>query len=121
MLYQGQHTYILDQQEAKSKWITLQLMLNDTELKVAAINTNSEDGTDKTNNTLKKLEDVKGSIALKVNAIILKVFNLYHQLLSPTLRVEWDDIVDKICFATGWLDDEGAKYTFERGQTYGIR
>ena len=37
LLYQGQNDYILNQQEAKPKWITLSLVLNDTEIKTKAL------------------------------------------------------------------------------------
>ena len=40
LLYQIQHDYILNQQEAQPKWKTLSLFPNDIEVKVAAINTN---------------------------------------------------------------------------------
>ena len=60
MLYETQHNYILNQQEAKPKWITLNLVLNDTKVKDAAINANSKDATNEPNKTLKKLEDPHG-------------------------------------------------------------
>ena len=37
LLYQGQHDYILNQQEAKLKWITIYLVINDTEVKTATL------------------------------------------------------------------------------------
>ena len=37
LLYQGQHDYILNQQEAKPKWISLSLVLNDTEVKTGVL------------------------------------------------------------------------------------
>ena len=37
LLCQGQHDYILNQQEANPKWITVSLVLNDTEIKVVAL------------------------------------------------------------------------------------
>ena len=37
---------------------------------------------------------------------------------SATLYVEWDNIVDEICFTKDWLDDKGVKFTVERGQTW---
>jgi hypothetical protein len=118
LLYQGQHNYILNQQEAKPKWNTLELVLNDTDCKLAAINADSDEMTDKTKNTLKRLEELRGSLSLRMSAIIVKAFNLYQQMSSPMLRVEWDDIVDEIYFSTGWLDDTGVKSTVECGQTW---
>ena len=72
----------------------------------------------KKKNSLKRLEELHGSIALKMSAIIVKAFNLYQQMSSPALRAEWDDIVDEICFTKDWLDDKGVKSTVERGQTW---
>ena len=56
---------------------------------------------------MKRLEELHGSIALKMSAIIVKAFNLYQQMSSPALRAEWDDIMDEICFTKDWLDDKG--------------
>ena len=81
------HDHILHQKEAKSKWITLKLVLYATEMKVVAINANSEDTTNKTNNTLKTLEGLHGSIAFNMNASIVKAVNLYQQILFPALHV----------------------------------
>ena len=53
-----------------------------------------------------------------MNAIIVEAFNLYQQMLSPALRVKWDDIVNEICFTKDWLNDKGVKSTVERGQTW---
>ena len=47
MLYQGHRDYILNQQEAKPKWITIYLVLNDTEVNVVALNANSIAATNK--------------------------------------------------------------------------
>ena len=38
-------------------------------------------------------------------------------MTSPELRVEWDNIVDEICFTKDWLNDKGVKSTAERDQT----
>ena len=78
LLYKEQQDYILNQQEAKPTWTTSQLVLNDTEVKLVAINVHSNDATGKTKNTLKGLEDIHGSIVLKMNEIIVKAFNLYQ-------------------------------------------
>ena len=107
LLYQGQHDYILNQQKAKPKWRTLSPVLNDAEIKMAALLLiSAEVITDKEKNSLKRLEEFHGSIALKMNVIIVKAFNLYHQMSSPALRVEWDDIMDELCFTKDWLNDE---------------
>ena len=71
MLYQGQHNYILNQQEMKPKWKTLSLVLNDTEVKIVAINANSNYATDKIAKTLKNFEELHNLIALKTNVIII--------------------------------------------------
>ena len=84
--------------------------------KDTTIRASSNDAANKTKTTLEKLEDLHDSIALKMNVIIMKAFNLYQQMLSPTLRVKWDVTVNKICFFAGWLDDLGVKSTVKHGQ-----
>jgi hypothetical protein len=42
-----------------------------------------------------------------MSAIVVKVFNLYQQMSSTALCVEWDDLVDEICFSAGWIDETG--------------
>ena len=64
------------------------------------------------------MQELHGSITFKMSAIIVKAFNLYQQMSSPALHVEWDDIVDEICFTKDWLDDTGVKSTVKRGQTW---
>ena len=55
-----------------------------------------------------------------MNGIIVKAFtfNLYQQLLSPALHVEWDDLVDELCFTKDWLDDKGVQSTAKHGQPW---
>ena len=48
----------------------------------------------------------------------MKAFNLYQQISSSALRVEWDDLVEEICSKKGWLDDKSDKQTVVRGQTW---
>ena len=86
---------------------TLSLVLNDTEVMVVAINATSEDATDKISKTLKNLNKLQGSILLKMNTLIVKAFNLCQQMSSPMLCIEWDNIVEKICFDKGLLNDKG--------------
>ena len=64
------------------------------------------------------MNDLHDSIALKMNAIIVKAFNLYQQMSSPALHAKWDDIVEDIYFTKGWLNDKGDKSTVVRGQTW---
>ena len=53
------------------------------------------------------------SIALKLNVIIVKAFNLYQQRSSPALHIEWDNIVDEICFTKDLLNVKGVQSTVE--------
>jgi hypothetical protein len=101
LLYQIQHNYTLHQQETQPKWIPLNLVLNDTEVRFAAINANSEDVTNTTNYTLKKLEDLHGYFALKMNVVVVKAFSPYQQMSSPALLVEWGKILEEICLTKG--------------------
>ena len=88
LLYQGQHDYILNQQKTKPKWIPLSLVLNDTEIKTTALLLLSADAiSDKDKNSLKRLEELHGSIALKMSAIIVKAFNLYQQITTMLCRL----------------------------------
>ena len=47
LLYQIQHNYILNQQEATPKWTDLNLMLNGADVKVTTLQANSEEETNK--------------------------------------------------------------------------
>ena len=64
------------------------------------------------------MKELRNSIALKMNAIVVKAFNLYQHMSPPVLRVKWDDIVEDICLTEGWLNDKGEKSTVVRGQTW---
>jgi hypothetical protein len=52
-----------------------------------------------------------------VSVILVKTFDLYQKMSSPALCVKRDDVVDKTCFFTGWLDDTGVKSTVKCDQT----
>ena len=93
-------------------------MLNDAEVKVAALLANSEEVTNKSKKTLKNLNNLYDLIALKMNAIIVKAFNLYQQISSPVLRIEEYVIVEDICFTKGWLNYKGGESTIVCGQTW---
>ena len=53
LLYQIQNKYILTQQEVMLKLTNLNLVLNDTEVNVAALLANSKEETDESKKTLK--------------------------------------------------------------------
>eukprot|EP00957_Ditylum_brightwellii_P137405 10476029-Ditylum_brightwellii.AAC.1 len=53
---------------------------------------------------IKKLQDMCMALDKKMDTLIAKAFNLYQQMLSPTIRTEWDDIIQKHCYTAGLLD-----------------
>eukprot|EP00957_Ditylum_brightwellii_P123342 9404699-Ditylum_brightwellii.AAC.1 len=55
--------------------------------------------------SMKKLQDMRTTLDKKMDTLIARTFNLYQQMLSPTLRAEWDGIVQKHCYTAGWLED----------------
>ena len=63
------------------------------------------------------MEELNGLIALNINVIVAKAFNLYHQMSSPALYVKWDDIVEETNSTKGCLGDEENKSTIVHGQT----
>ena len=64
------------------------------------------------------MKELRGSIALKLNVIVVKAFNLYQQMSSPAPHAKWDDIVDNICLTKCWLNEKGDKSTVVHGQTW---
>eukprot|EP00957_Ditylum_brightwellii_P176267 13421202-Ditylum_brightwellii.AAC.1 len=52
---------------------------------------------------MKKLQDMRRALDKKMDALIVRAFNFYQQMLSPMLRAEWDDIIQKHCYIAGWL------------------
>eukprot|EP00957_Ditylum_brightwellii_P135224 10311467-Ditylum_brightwellii.AAC.1 len=53
-----------------------------------------------------------------MDMLIVRAFNLYQQMLSPTLRTEWDDIVQKHCYTAGWLDENSVASKENQGQDW---
>eukprot|EP00957_Ditylum_brightwellii_P005901 447986-Ditylum_brightwellii.AAC.1 len=53
-----------------------------------------------------------------MDALIARAFNLYPQMLSPTLHAEWDDIVQKHCYTAGWLDKNKVASQENQGQDW---
>ena len=45
LFYQEQHNSILNKEEAKTKWTALNLVLNDTEVNIAALNAKGKDAS----------------------------------------------------------------------------
>ena len=53
-----------------------------------------------------------------MDLLIFKAFTVYQQLLSPTLRSKWDDIVQEHFSMAGWIKANGATSTKYRGQDW---
>eukprot|EP00957_Ditylum_brightwellii_P122973 9376292-Ditylum_brightwellii.AAC.1 len=53
-----------------------------------------------------------------MDTLIARAFNLYQQMLSPTLHTEWDNIVQKHCYTAGWLDKNSVASKENRGQDW---
>jgi len=82
--YQKQHTYILDQQDAKAKWENLEKGLKDTNLKIDAISPNSITPEEKSNR--KKLVELRDSLRKKWNPLSLR--------LSPSTSKCWPQLFE---------------------------
>jgi hypothetical protein len=107
----------LDQQEAKIKWNKIEPIKKAADKQVSTISTNNPDPRE----ISKKKKQVKlhNGLEKKMNAIILKAFNLYQQMCATALRAEWDDIFAKHCFMIGWMDDYKDKPSDKfRGQSW---
>eukprot|EP00957_Ditylum_brightwellii_P106985 8162732-Ditylum_brightwellii.AAC.1 len=90
-MMQKSHEYFLSQKEARKKHdlhdqaddailAQIGMILKDTR--------NKKELAD-----MKKLQDMRMALDKKMDALIVRAFNLYQQMLSPMLRAEWDDIV----------------------------
>eukprot|EP00957_Ditylum_brightwellii_P148319 11292158-Ditylum_brightwellii.AAC.1 len=53
---------------------------------------------------MRKLQDMNMALDKKMDTLIARAFKLYQQMISSTLCVKWDDIVQKHCYTAGWLD-----------------
>ena len=116
LLMQKNHEYFLAQQDARKKYDSYDELDDDAIKKIDAV---PEDTSDKKElATIEKLEDLRLSLSDKMDKLVAKAFNLYQQMLSPTLRAEWDDIVQEHCFTVGWTDDQGVVSTENRGQDW---
>ena len=67
---------------------------------------------------LKKLTTLRRNLKDKMDNLVLKAFVLYQQMLSPALRVEWDDIVQEHCHTTGWKLSDDTSSLEERGREW---
>ena len=68
--------------------------------------------------TLKKLKALQLDLSEKMDLLVVKSSMLYQQLLSPTLRGEWDGIAHKHWLIVGWIGVNGVASTDERGQDW---
>eukprot|EP00957_Ditylum_brightwellii_P196712 14987748-Ditylum_brightwellii.AAC.1 len=53
-----------------------------------------------------------------MDMLIDRAFNLYQQMLSPTLHTEWDGIVQKHCYTAGWLNKNSIASKENQGQDW---
>ena len=83
-LYQGQHDYILNQhrQSLNGKPIAFCSMILRLRLRPSTLS-NNKDATNKIAKTLKILEELHGLIALKINVIVTKAFNVTNRWRLP--------------------------------------
>eukprot|EP00957_Ditylum_brightwellii_P077510 5889776-Ditylum_brightwellii.AAC.1 len=90
-MMQKSHEYFLSQQKARKKHDQHD-QADDAVL--AQLNTIPKDTCDKKELAgIKKLQDVRMALDKKMYTLIVRAFNLYQQVLSPTLYTEWDNIV----------------------------
>eukprot|EP00957_Ditylum_brightwellii_P139224 10611464-Ditylum_brightwellii.AAC.1 len=103
LMMEKSHEYFLSQQEARRKHDQHD-QTNDAVL--AQLVTISKDTRNKKELAgIKKLQDMHMSLDKKMDTLIARAFNLYQQMLSPKLCVDWDNIVQKHCYTAGWLDE----------------
>ena len=82
------HKYFLAQQDARKKH---DIHVNANDLVIAKLDAIPDEITDKKElTTIKKLKELRLSLNAKIDMLISKAFNLYQQLLSPSLGSEWD-------------------------------
>eukprot|EP00957_Ditylum_brightwellii_P188417 14343437-Ditylum_brightwellii.AAC.1 len=53
-----------------------------------------------------------------MDMLIARAFNLYQQMLSPMIRAEWDDIVQKHCYTAGWFGKNSITSKENQGQDW---
>ena len=110
------HDYCLDQQEVRKKHAKLDKLDDEVLKKIDAI---PEDTADKTQlDKLRKLELVQEGFSDKMDSLIIRSFTLYQQMLSVTLRAEWDEVVQDHCFTGGWIQADGTANPDHRGQDW---
>eukprot|EP00957_Ditylum_brightwellii_P200142 15257681-Ditylum_brightwellii.AAC.1 len=116
LMMQKFHEYFLSQQEARKK-DDLHDQADDAIL--AQLDTILKDTCDKKELVgMKKPQDMHMALDKKMDALIARAFNLYQQMLSPTLRAEWDGIVQKHCYTASWLDKNKIASKENRGQDW---
>ena len=110
------HSYCLDQQGVRLKHAKLDKLDDEVLKKIDAI---PEDTADVTQlEKLRKLELVQEGFSDKMDSLITRSFTLYQQLLSPTLRAEWDEVVQEHCFTSGWIQADATISIEHRGQDW---
>ena len=114
--FQKQHDYIMSQQDAKAKWKNICILRDATIAKRDAISANTIDPAEK--KARKKHNDQVGLLLKRKDVIMTKAFTIYQQMCGPTLRAEWDSLVQEHCFTTGWKLTDGSTSTLERGQNW---
>eukprot|EP00957_Ditylum_brightwellii_P098914 7535104-Ditylum_brightwellii.AAC.1 len=115
-MMQKSHEYFLSQQEARKKH-DLHDQADDAVF--AQLDTIPKDMRNKKELVgMKNLQDMHMALDKKIDALIARAFNLYQQMLSPTLCTEWDGIVQKHCYTAGWLDKNKVTSKENRGQDW---
>ena len=114
--YQKQHDYVLSQQSAKANWDYLKTLLLGAIAQRDAISVDTINPTGK--KTRKKFKEMCALLTKQQRAIMTKAFMMYQQMSGPALRVDWNDIVNKHCFTTGWRLHNGTPSAHKRGQSW---
>ena len=107
---------LLTQQDSKKNWKKHDKSDDAILAKIRAI----PDGTTDTKEIVKleKLNKVRRELQDKMDALVLKAFVLYQQMLAPNTRSEWDDIVQQHCHTKGWTMPDGKDSLEERGREW---
>jgi hypothetical protein len=116
LLLQKHHQYILDQPDANERWNKMELIMGAADAIVSTISATNPNPRETTKR--KKQVDLRDGLLKKMNTIVSKAFNLYQQMCASALQAEWDDIVAKHCFMTGWINNEDELSENFRGQSW---
>ena len=106
----------MSQQDAKAKWKKILVLFKAACVSRDAISANTINPAEK--KARKKFEDLASVLKKRAEVIMTNAFTIYQQMCGPTLRAEWDQLVQDHCFSTSYKLPDGSTATQERGQDW---